>query len=148
MRAQYLKIREEVDGEYFADIRRNLNGAITLGEQAYQSQLAFEELEVGMVEIRLEMKDHLFALFSIDPDPLVVNYRQNHPGSTSRLSRDFRLFYEEEVKEPMGEIWDQTDPDSREMVRHHVDSYVNELKNEGLNSIGYINFKIVVLNKF
>lgn len=76
LRAQSLKIREKIDEEYFNDIPRNLNEAAALGERAYQSHLDFEEFEVGMLEKRLEVKDHLFSLFSRDHDPEVVQYKE------------------------------------------------------------------------
>lgn len=76
LKAEYLLSRGEVDDEYVHDIHRNLKETADLGEWAYRPHLDFEEFEVGMLEKRLEVKDHLFSLFSRDHDPEVVQYKE------------------------------------------------------------------------
>ena len=147
LRAQSLKIREEIDEEYFNDIPRNLNEAAARGERAYQSHLEFEEFEVGMVEKGLEIKDQLFALFSGDSDPEVVKYKAEHAGPTRRrrLDEDLRIFHSE-IKQPI-ETWDRFAPNFRERARDHMDFFMNDLMNHGKNSITYLEFKREVFNK-
>lgn len=145
LRAQSLKFREEIDEEYINDIPRNLNEVATLGERAYQSHLEFQEFEVEMVEKRIELRYRFIDLFSNDNDPQVLVYRREHPDPTSRLEGDFRVFYEGIAG--FMDKGNHSDPVFREMARDFVDSLINELKNESINSIAYLEFKAIVLNK-
>lgn len=142
LKAQNLLSREGVDEEYVLDIQRNLLQTAELGERAYQSQLNFEEFEVGLMEKKLEMRDHLFFLFSTDSDPEVLNYKAEHhtvADLTYHLNDDFRDFHQEITN--CIEITYSHDQGFRERARDHVNFFLNDLRTHGHNSITYMQFR-------
>lgn len=140
LKAQNLLSREGVDEEYVLDIQRNLLQTAELGEG--QSQLNFEEFEVGLMEKKQVPLVSLFFLFSTDSDPGVLNYKAEHhtvADLTYHLNDDFRDFHQEITN--CIETTYSHDQGFRERARDHVNFFLNDLRTHGHNSITYMQFR-------